>query len=201
MQLSSLLGQFGYGLKGSYSIPFNSIQEIKYDDRQDFLIYKVNFIEMDVAPTIALVAFYRKELIYFQADLAYKRVRTRFMADNYIDLENITQTQNVKTTHSLDLPLVAGIRLAQFKLGVGPTFSYILKENELFADIPYFEERRSQIETGFGFHLGLVLTRLHLDLSYQYRFNGVGDYLYWRKDFRGFSQPVQFIELGLGLIF
>ena len=192
-------GQFNFGIKGSYSLPFNTKQEIKYDDSQDFLIYRVNFLELDVSPTIALVGYYRNDLVYFQLELAYKRVRSRFLADNYVDLENITQTENVKQTHSLDFPLMAGIRIDHFKLGVGPTFSFIISENPIFQDVDLFEERRSSTEIGFGFTAGIVLYRLHVEMSYQYKFNGVGDYLYWRQDYRGFSQPVQFIELSMGI--
>lgn len=99
------------------------------------------------------------------------------------------------------MPIIAGVRLDRFKLGVGPTFSFILSENAVFSDTAYFEERRSNIETGFGFHLGILLYRMHLDLSYQYRFNQVGDYLYWRKSHQGFSQPVRFLDIGLAFMF
>ncbi len=128
-------------------------------------------------------------------------MKTRFRADNYIDLENITSTENTKITKSIDVPIIAGVRLDKFKLGVGPTFSFILADNKIFLDTEYFEERRSRVETGFGFHLGVLLYRMHIDLSYQYRFNQVGDYLYWRKSHQGFSQPVRFLDLGLALMF
>ncbi len=196
-----VLGQLYYGIKGTYSITFNSQQEIKYDDGQDFLIYRVNFLEMDVSPTVSLLGYYRKDWIYFQTELAYKRVKTRFLATNYVDLRNITEIQNIKLTHSIDLPLIAGARLDRFKLGFGPVFSYILSENPIFQDINLFQERRSRVETGFGFQFGIVLYRLHVDLNYQYRFNDVGDYLYWRGDHRGFSQRVQFLDLGLAFVF
>jgi len=149
----------------------------------------------------SLVGYYRNELVYFQTEVQYKSVKTRFNADNYIDLNNITSTNHVKLTRSIDVPIIAGVRLDRFKLGVGPTFSFIVSENEVFQDTDLFEERRKNIESGFGFQFGVVLYRLHLDLSYQYKFNQVGDYLYWRKTHQGFSQPVQFIELGLALMF
>jgi len=193
--------QLYFGVKGAYSIPFNSPQEIKYDDFQDFLIYRVNFIERDATPTLSILGYYRSDWIYFQLEAGYKRVKTRFIADNYFDLENITKTENTKTTHSLDFPIIAGLRLEQFKLGFGPTFSFILKENPIFQDIEFFEERRNRLETGFAFHFGVVLYRFHIDLSYHYRFNGVGDYLYWRQAYRGFSQPVQYLDLGFALVF
>lgn len=164
-------------------------------------MYRVNFIEQDYLPTLSLVSYYRNELVYFQSELGYKRVKTRFKADNYIDLDNITSLDHVKTTHSIDVPIIAGVRIDKFKLGVGPLFSFILSENEIFLDTDYFEEQRNTIETGFGFHFGILLTRLHLDISYQYRFNEIGDFLYWRKTHQGFSQAVQYLDIGLGIFF
>lgn len=197
----SLEAQLYYGFKGNYSIPFVDSQEIKYDDADDFLIYRVNFIDQSVAPTISLYGYYRKDLIYFQSELIYRQVKSRFIADNYVDLTNITRIENIKITKSIDVPIIAGLRVDRFKLGFGPSFSFIISENKIFQDIELFEEQRSRVESGFGFYFGVVLYRLHVDLSYQYKFNGVGDYLYWRGAYKGFSQSVQFIDLGMAFIF
>jgi len=191
--------QFSYGVKGSYALPFNRSQVLKYDDAQDFFIYSLTFEEQDVAPAFSLVGHYREELVYFQLELGYKKVRTRYTADDYIDLDNITQSSRVKTTASIDVPFFAGIRSDKLKLGVGPYFSFIVRDNVLFEDIVFFEERRSRMEMGFGFQFGLVLYRMHLELGYQYRFNEVGDYLYWRERYMSFNQPVQYLELGLSV--
>lgn len=198
---ASLMGQAYIGVKGSYSIPFNRPEEIKYDNAADEFIYRVNFIEQDFTPTISIVGYFREELVYFQTELAYRRTKTKFKSDNYIDLTNIISRTNVKTTHSVDLPLIAGLRLGRFKLGVGPMFSFIVAQNKIFQDTDLFEERRKNVEVGFGFQTGIVLYRLHLDITYQYRFNGVGDYLYWRSEYKGFSTPVQFLDVGLGFFF
>lgn len=199
--LSQLAGQAYIGIKGTYSIPFNRPEEIKYDNADDEFIYRVNFVEQDFTPTISIVGYYREELVYFQTELAYRRTKTKFNSDNYIDLSNIISRTNVKTTHSIDVPLIAGVRLDRFKLGVGPMFSFIVAQNKIFQDTDLFEERRKFLESGFAFQTGIVLYRLHLDLTYQYRFHGVGDYLYWRSEYKGFSTPGQYLDLGLGFYF
>jgi len=189
------------GVKAAYSIPFNEQHEIKYDDALDNFIYRVKFIEQDYTPTVSIVGYYRKDLVYFQTEIGYRRAKTKFLADNYIDLDNITTTEYVKKTHSLEFPLVAGVRLDRFKLGVGPVFSFIISENPIFEDVDFFEERRSNLETGFSFNVGILLYRIHLDVSYKYQFGGVADYLYWRQDFKGFSDPVQYLDVGMGFYF
>jgi len=180
-------------------LTFNHPQEIKYDDANDFFIYRVNFLEQDVAPYLSLAVYHRYELVYFQLDLSYRRTSATFRALNLIDLDNITETEYTKKTHSIDLPFVAGVRYDRFKFGVGPVFSVIVGENPIFSDTSFFEERRDRIEKGFGFHIGAIFERLHLDVNYQYRFNQVGDYLYWRNVHKGFSQPIQYLDIALGV--
>lgn len=198
---TAAIGQTYFGVKGTYSIPFNRPHEIKLDDANDLFIYRLTFIEQDYTPTVSLVTYYRNEVIYLQGELAYRRANTRFRAENFIDLENITNTSVTKTTHSLDIPLIAGVRLDRFKLGAGPMFSVILSENELLPEVEFFEERRNALEAGFGFQVGIVLYRLHVDLNYQIRFNGAGDFLYWRSNFSGFDDPIQYLDLGLAFFF
>ena len=197
----TLSSQTYFGVKGSFSIPFNRPHEFRFDDANDFFIFSVTFVEQDYTPTLSFVTYYRNDIIYLQGELAYRRTDTSFSFDNLIDLDNIISSSVEKRTHSIDLPLIAGVRLDRFKLGVGPTFSIILAENELFSDIDFFEERRSTIETGFGFQFGIVLHRFHVDLTYQYRFNGAGDYLIWRSSVQGFNDPVQYLDLGFSFFF
>ena len=193
--------QLYYGVKGGYSIPLVQPSILELDDANDFFIYRLSFTSQTSSASPALIAYYRNELIYFQTELQYKSIKTTFLAENFIDLDNITTENRTKTTKSFDVPFVAGIRLDRYKIGVGPTFSFILSDNEIFQDVDFFDERRSSIETGFGFHFGIILYRLHIDLSYQARFNQVGDYLKWRNDRIDFKRPVSFIDLGLALMF
>jgi len=193
--------QLYYGIKGTYSLPFTRSQEIKYDDAKDFLTYKVRFIEQDVSPMISGFLYYRNDIMYLQGELGYREVKTRFSSIDYVNFDNEIPIESVKKTRYLHIPLTAGIRFNNFKFGAGPVFSYILQQNEIFKEIPNFEERRRKMESGFAFNFGIVLYRLHLDLSYEYQFAGVGEYLYYRLDSKGFKNQAQFINLGLGLVF
>lgn len=193
--------QLYVGVKGTYSLSLTRSQEIKYDDAQDFLTYKVRFLEQDVSPSIQAFAYYRNDLIYVQGEVGYRSIKTRFTTTNFITLGQQTPVEHIKKTNYLIFPLSAGIRVANFKIGAGPVFSWIIGENPIFEEITDFEERRSNLETGFSFNFGMALYRLHIDLSYELKFNSVGDYLYYRQDYKGFDTTVQYINLGLGYLF
>jgi len=199
--LHKLNAQVYFGIKGSYSIPFIRSSELKYDDFQDFILYKIRFIEQDVSPTISLFTYYRNELIYLQAEVAYRRVRSKFSSIDYLNFNDLTPVIHDKETNYVVIPLTAGIRFKNFKFGAGPVISIVAKENNVFEGLDFFEERRSTAEYGFSFTLGMALYRLHIDLSYEYQFNGVGDYLYFRENNQGFQQQTQFLNIGLGFLF
>lgn len=198
---NNIQAQFYPGIKGSYAIPFIRTQEIKYDDAFDFLVYKVRFIEQDVSPTISLFGYYRNDKIYLQGELAYRRVKSRFASFDYLKENDPIPIMETKETNYLMVPLSAGVRFQNFKFGCGPVISFILSENKLFEELLYFEEKRRKMEYGFSFSAGLALYRLHIDISYQLQFEGVGDYIYFREDSKGFTNQPQFVNLGLGFLF
>ena len=190
------------GVKGSYSIPFVRSQEVKYDDKLDFLMYKVKFIEQDVSPTISAFAHYRNDFLYLQTEIGYRRVRSKFSSIDYLNYEDLTPTLETKETNYIIIPVTAGVRFKNFKFGCGPVVSIIANENKIFKDMLFFEERRKNVEYGFSYTAGLVLYRLNINITYEYQFEGVGDYFYFRGDnSKSFSNQPQFINLGLGYLF
>ena len=193
-------GQIKLGVKASYSLPFNRYQEIKYDDWQDFLIYKVGFREQDVSPSFGLFSYYNNGLLYFQGEVNYRNIKSRFTKQSFI-LDEIIDQNETKSTHYITIPVSAGLIFDNFKAGVGPIFSFIVKENPIFQDLLYFEERREEIEAGFTFSFGLMISNIHIDLIYEYHFAGVGEYFYFREDNWGFKDQPKFLTLSLGVGF
>jgi len=199
-----LSAQFYAGVKGSYSIPFVRSQELKYDDQDDFLMYKVRFIEQDVTPTLSAFAYYRNELIYIQGEVGYRKVKSKFSSIDYLsflDDYDLTPSAHTKETNYIIVPITGGVRFHNFKFGCGPVVSFIASENKIFEDLQYFEEKRRNVEYGFSFSAGLALYRLHIDISYEYQFEGVGDYFYFREASKGFTNQTQFVNIGLGFLF
>lgn len=196
-----LNAQFYAGVKGSYSIPFVKSQELKYDDHQDFIMYKVRFVEQDISPTISGFVHFRNELLFLQAEVGYRKVKSKFTSINYLNYYDLTPTTETKETNFIILPITAGVRFHNFKFGCGPVVSFIASENKIFQDLEFFQEKRGRTEFGFSFSAGLALNRLHIDIGYEFQFEGVGDYFYFRDANNGFSNQTRFVNLGLGYLF
>lgn len=83
---------------------------------------------------------------------------------------------------------------------MGPVFSFILSENEIFREFKHFEERREYFEAGFSFNVGAVIYALHLDIRYEIHFNRVADYIVYQSLQSGFGQSPGYLSIGLGYI-
>ena len=199
--LNESVAQLYGAVKVTYSLPFIRSQKVKYDDHLDFLLYKVRFIEQDVSPTISAFAYFRNELLYLEGGIGYRRVRSKFSSIDYLNYEDLTPQLETKETNYFVIPITTGIRFENFKFGFGPVVSIIASENKIFENLQFFEERRDNVEYGFSINAGLALYRLHIDISYEYQFNGVGDYFYFRGDRKGFTNQSRFVNIGLGYLF
>jgi len=193
--------QVYFGLKANYALSFTRSAEIKYDDRFDFLDYKVKFLDQDISPTFTAFIFYTKDIIFLQAELGYRTVKTRFSYVDFRTIDNLLPQFDSKSRSSIIIPILAGISVDRFKFGVGPILSFVINENQIFESIEAFEERSKAFNGGFRIGASMQLYHLYFDLSFEQRFNGVAESFYYRGDNKGFTKQSQLINLGLGYMF
>jgi len=146
------------------------------------------------------MGYYEQGKVYVQLETMYKQSRSRFSAIDWSTIDRTTYNET-KVTHFLVVPCLAGYRLENFKLGMGPIFSFILDENTLFEAIPEFTERRRNLETGVSMNVGLKLQRLHIDVNYELHFNKVADFVVFKQAQSGFAQSPGFFTLGMSYLF
>ena len=198
---TNCFGQLYGGIKLDYALTISRSEEIVYDDELDFLTYKLRFIEQDVSPTVSAFARYEQDLIYLQATIGYRQIKTRFSSESFLDITGTAPQMTIKNTGYVRMPFSAGLLFDRFHFGAGPVFGLIVKENPIFTEIENFEERRKRLDTGFHFCFGLSAGRLQWEISYEYHFNSVADYFYYRKDNKSFDTQAQFINLGMAFLF
>jgi len=197
---SGITAQVRLGVKASLTIPFSKNQLIQYDDYQDFLVYEVKVLQQNISPEFGLIGFYSNDLLFLQAEAFYKKVETDFEIASYV-LDDVFLPRERKETSYLTFPINAGIIINKtFKLGFGPVFSFIIDDSYILENVEYFEEKQSQIEKGFSFSFGVLVKRLHFDLRYESRFDGVAEDFYFRDTRQGFRQRPGYLSFGVGLV-
>jgi len=192
--------QIRLGVKASLTVPFSKNQLIQYDDYQDFLVYEVTVLQQNISPEFGLIGFYSNDLLFLQTEAFYKKVETDFEIESYV-LDDIVLPRERKTTSYLTFPINAGVIINDtYKLGIGPVFSFIIDDTTILQNVSYFEEKQSKIEKGFSFSFGILVKRLHFDLRYESRFDGVAEDFYFRDARQGFRQRPGYLSFGVGLV-
>jgi len=197
--VADLVGQLRLGVKADLSLSFNRQQEIFYDDFNDFLLYKLTVLEQDVGMGLGIVGYAENEYLYFQPEITFKQIKTGFLLESFI-VDAPYNDRIDKTTSFINIPIKAGVKVDKFKLGVGPMISFVADDTQVFSNDPRFEEKRRNVEMGFTFNLGVIQKWMHLEISYETRFNGIADYFYFRDTVAGFRGRPGYVHFGFALI-
>ncbi len=194
-----IFGQNNFGVKSALTLSLAKAEQLLFDDPFDYLLYEVIFEEEDVSPSFGIFGITRDDNLFLQSELLYRNITSNF---SYIIWENnpAIERMEAKRTHFIVWPVIGGIEIQRFKFGVGPVFSFIISENEIFSEFKHFEERREWLEAGFSFNVGAIIYRLHLDFRYELHFNRVGDYFVFNELQSGFGQSPGYFSMGLAYL-
>ena len=196
----TLDAQVQLGVKGNVSLSFNRQQQILYDDFNDFLLYRLTVLEQDVSPGFGILAYMKNDLLYFQPEINYNQITTNFRIESYIQ-DSFGEELIEKRTRFINIPIKAGLWVDKFKLGVGPMVSIITSDTNIALQDDRFEEKRRNVEMGFTFNFGMVVNWLHIDISYETRFNGIAEYFYFRNTRAGFRGQPGYLHVGVAVVF
>ncbi len=192
--------QVQVGFKAAYSLTFSRSSFLLFNDQEDRLTYEIIFRDEDVRPLYGIMSYYEQEKVFVQLEALYKQTRSAFTTIDWSDPEFPTFNET-KVTNFVVVPTLAGYKLGNLKLGMGPVFSFIFSENSIFEEILEFEERRRPFEIGVSANVGLKLYRLHIDANYEYHFNRVADYFVFNQAQSGFAQSPGYFTLGISYLF
>lgn len=196
---SLAMAQIQVGLKAAYSLSFARSSFLLFEDENDFLNFEVIFRDEDIRPLYGVISYYEQDKVFVQLEALYKQSRLSFTAIDWSTPEFETFNET-KVTHFIVVPTLAGYRLDKFKLGGGPVFSFIASQNALFSDIAEFSEQRRNLEFGVSANVGVQLLQLHIDVSYEYHFNRVADYIVFNRGQNGFAQSPGFFTIGISYL-
>ena len=102
----------------------------------------------------------------------------------------------------LSVPVLAGIRKNNFKIGLGPVFNFKLKSEYGLAGLSGFTVHQRNINTGFQFMFGYVINdRFHIDLKRELSFNQSGEEYKSMNKFINLNNLPKSTSLSIGMFF
>ncbi len=206
---STVSGQFMLGAKASYTTSFVGQSEQLYDNTQNYVIYRLELEKQQVLPSIGAVAYYefsdrfqnRFLSAFIQSELLINIRRTHFTFENYLTNASPAINTYRKGVTFLRFPVVGGFEYKFLKVGVGPIFSFVVNEEKVFTSFPTIDERFRVFEPAANLTFGFRIEDFVLDLSYEYHFNGVSEFIYYRDQISGFKDQPNYLSINATYFF
>ncbi len=120
--------------------------------------------------------------IYIQPELLFSSVGGEYQVTSVVnDVDAQTSVKDVKFSR-LDIPALLGTKFGPLRLNAGPIFTFILNEDNGFADavreasqITNAEQDNKGATVGYQAGVGLDLWKLALDVKYEGNLSKLGD--------------------------
>lgn len=127
--------------------------------------------------------------------------RTHFTFENYLTNANPRISNHAKGVSFVRFPILGGLEYKSLKFGVGPIFSFLTSEEKVFGRYPNIDERFRIFEPSASVLLGYRIDNFVLDLSYEYHFNGVSEFIYYKNRISGFKEQPHYVSLNVTFLF
>ena len=163
--------QLQFGIKGGLNISNIKASEILTDD------YRIN-------PAASgnlgyhIGGFMRASLvgIFIQPELYFSSIANEFKVEDISGTGTADQLVKQKIGR-MDVPILVGVKLGTFRLGLGPVGSIIVSDQSDLTDITGYEATLKSATFGYQLGAGLDIWKLGIDLRYEGGLTKLGDQL------------------------
>ncbi len=163
--------QIQFGIKGGLNISNIKESEILTDD------YRIN-------PAASgnlgyhIGGFMRASLvgIFIQPELYFSSIANEFNVEDISGAGTADQLVTQKIGR-MDVPILVGVKLGTFRLGLGPVGSIIVSDQSDLTDITGYEATLKSATFGYQLGAGLDIWKLGIDLRYEGGLTKLGDQL------------------------
>lgn len=111
---------------------------------------------------------------FLSADVLYRSKTVEYNLST-LDLRERGSTTYQDQFKEITVPVIAGWRKNNFKLGLGPSFTFKADRQYSLDEMPEISLSERRIDTGFQFQIGYIIKdRIHIDLRREMNFNQSG---------------------------
>jgi len=191
---NQLSAQFSLGAKISVTQSLVNRSEQLFDNSDNYVIYRIGLEKQQAFPSVGGVVHYKFKNAFLQSEVLFQYRRTIFDFENFVN-DGEASRQISKGTSHIRFPIIGGFEFNRLKFGIGPIFSFQVSEQEVFRFLDDVDERFRVFEPAASILIGANFDYFGIDLSYEYHFQGVSEFIYYRNKLKGFSQQPYFLSL------
>ena len=190
-----LSAQLDFGLKGGLNISNIKASEILTDD------YRIN-------PAASgnlgyhVGGFLRASLvgIFIQPELYFSSLSSEYKVED-ISGTGTAQELAKQKIGRMDIPVLVGVKLGGFRLGLGPVGSIIVSDQSDLRDITGYESTLKSATFGYQLGAGADIWKICIDLRYEGNLTKMGDHINIGGETLNLDDRVRQVIISLGFKF
>jgi hypothetical protein len=191
----NLSAQINFGIKGGLNISNVKASEVLTDD------YRIN-------PAASgnlgyhVGGFFRASLvgIFIQPELYFSSLSNEYKVED-ISGNGAAEELVKQKIGRMDLPVLVGVKLGTFRLGLGPVGSIIVSDKSDLKDITGYEATFKSATFGYQLGAGVDIWKLNIDVRYEGNLTKLGDHLDIGGQTINLDNRVRQIVISLGISF
>jgi len=194
--------QFQLGIKGNYNYVTASESSKNLSITEPLEVLDLKYQSSKSQFSYGVSMYNEKDIIFMNADVLYRKTSQNYRLDNLISefKRNNAVKQFSYNRTDISIPISAGIKLHNIKIGAGPVMNYMISSDDNLEGIENISSKESKLQMGFQMVLGYVISdRIHVDLRRELAFSSLGDnYNYAGEKIEMRNSPHS-ISLGIGI--
>jgi len=202
--LGNLSAQFKLGVRSNFALSTTISAERELSNFEPLELMNAKMMSASNSFSYGLALYSENDKLFFMAEALYRKDKLNFELENLVGdfRRNEAQKEFSYTTSSIHVPISAGVKIKNFKIGGGPVFNYRLDSTNNLTDVENIQSTDKKLSTGFAFLVGYVLKdHIHIDLKREMNFDRSGsNYSYRGEPFKLKSSPT-YMSLSLGVFF
>lgn len=172
----NLNGQIDLGIRFQTGLQNQNTESTYLISAGKSVDYKLELNHISNTQSVGVYSQFNFGWLYFQPEVLYTRYDVNYMVQDF-NAETDEMKSYTENFQQIDIPVNAGLRYKNFRIGGGPIFHMIQELNSDLSDLNNLEIKTKNVSAGFQGGIGFDWKIVHFDLKYQTDFNSVGDHI------------------------
>ncbi len=170
--------QIQIGIRGSFSQITAAETSKELTNVEPLEMLNLNYTSSSNQVSYGLMVHDENEKVFFSSELLYKKSKHNFELEDVMEsLKRNEAVSEFSYQHTdLSIPLAAGLKVSNFKIGGGPIFNFRLNSENSLAQTESISSTDPKLNMGFQFLVGYIVNKhFHIDLKREVSFNRIGN--------------------------
>ena len=169
-----LSAQFSIGIRGgSPSISAKEVTKQFYNS-DNTGAFELNYLSTRTSYSYGLGLYQDIGPAFLSADVLFRSKTVQYNLAA-LDSRNRSETAYEDEFKEITIPVAAGWRKNNLKIGLGPVFTFKAQSEYSLEEMDEFSVNQRGVDTGFQFLLGYIIKdRIHIDIRRELNFNQTG---------------------------